>query len=182
MKNNIIDAIFIDRDGTIGGTGNFIHPNDFELYPFTPTSLELLKKNSFKIFALTNQHRISRNEATLDDFINSFKSYGFDDSFICPHAINEPCNCKKPQDGLLLQAKEKYDLNLKNCIIIGDVGSTDMLLAHNVNCMKILVKTGWGEASLGSYRHTWSQVTADYVAQNLLDAVYWILSNFSASL
>ncbi|BFH13843.1 hypothetical protein J6TS7_27980 [Paenibacillus dendritiformis] len=28
-----LQAVFIDRDGTLGGTGHFIHPKDFTLYP-----------------------------------------------------------------------------------------------------------------------------------------------------
>lgn len=34
MNFKKIQAVFIDRDGTIGGTGNFIHPKEFQLYPF----------------------------------------------------------------------------------------------------------------------------------------------------
>lgn len=30
MNENLeLQAVFIDRDGTIGGTGHFIHPNEF---------------------------------------------------------------------------------------------------------------------------------------------------------
>ncbi|MFB4160255.1 hypothetical protein ACE1TF_10240 [Geomicrobium sp. JSM 1781026] len=35
-----IQAVFIDRDGTMGGTGHFIHPNDFSPYPFTRRALK----------------------------------------------------------------------------------------------------------------------------------------------
>ncbi len=27
-----VEAVFIDRDGTMGGTGHFIHPRDFQPY------------------------------------------------------------------------------------------------------------------------------------------------------
>jgi ribonucleotide monophosphatase NagD (HAD superfamily) len=52
-----------------------------------------------------------------------------------------------------------------------------MLAAHAVGATKILVLTGWGKSSLSDHRHTWKDVEPDYVAENLLDAVNWILEN-----
>lgn len=49
-----IQAVFLDRDGTIGGTGHFIQTNNFELYPFAQESINLLKKAGLKVFAFTN--------------------------------------------------------------------------------------------------------------------------------
>ncbi|GIO27280.1 HAD-IIIA family hydrolase [Ornithinibacillus bavariensis] len=170
-----VEAVFIDRDGTIGGTGHFIHPKDFNLYPFSKTALEVLKDNNIKTFACTNQNRISRGQATIDDFYNEFIAYGFDDAFICPHSPNDDCDCRKPKPGLLLEAAKKYNLDLSNTVFIGDVGSTDMLAAHSVGAMKILVRTGWGQSSLDKYRDTWVGIEPDYIAENLLEAVNWIV-------
>ncbi|MGG3915892.1 HAD hydrolase-like protein [Rossellomorea vietnamensis] len=61
-------------------------------------------------------------------------------------------------------------------VFIGDVGSTDMLAAHTVGAMKVLVLTGWGQGSLNQYRDNWAEVEPDYVAENLLDAVKWVIS------
>ncbi|WGG44610.1 HAD-IIIA family hydrolase [Rossellomorea sp. DA94] len=171
-----IEAVFVDRDGTIGGTGHFIHPNDFSPYSFSLDALQLLKDHSIKTFACTNQHRISRGEATFDDFYKEFQSYGFDDAFICPHRSGDDCHCHKPKPGMLLEASQKYNLDLTRTVLIGDVGSTDMLAAHSVGTMKVLVLTGWGQGSLNQYRDSWAEVEADYVAENLLDAVQWVIS------
>lgn len=170
-----IQAVFIDRDGTIGGTGHFIHPNDFDVYPFTEEALNLLKENGIKIFACTNQHCISLGEASLGDFQREFERLGFDDALICPHGANEGCECRKPKPGLLLDAAEKYHLDLTKTVFIGDVGATDMLAADAAGALKILVLTGWGEDSLHQYRHTWSETEPDFIAENLLDAVKWII-------
>ena len=171
-----IEAVFIDRDGTIGGTGHFIHPRNFIPYSFSESALELLKENNIKIFACTNQHRISRGEATIRDFYNELMSFGFDDAFICPHSPSEGCACHKPNPGLLIEASKKYNLDLTKTAFIGDVGSTDMLAAHAVGAIKILVVTGWGNSSLHNYRHQWSDVEPDYIAENLLDAVNWLIN------
>jgi histidinol phosphatase-like enzyme len=45
-----IQAVFLDRDGTIGGTGHFIHPINFELFPSAQESIDLLKKAGLKVF------------------------------------------------------------------------------------------------------------------------------------
>ncbi|HLO03562.1 MAG TPA: HAD-IIIA family hydrolase [Symbiobacteriaceae bacterium] len=170
-----LQAVFLDRDGTLGGTGHFVHPRDFTPYPWTTEALHLLKQSSCKVFAFTNQHRISRGEATAAEFAEQFLSYGLDGTYLCPHGIGEGCSCQKPAPGLLYQAAEEHGLDLTRCAVIGDVGATDMLAAAAVGARKILVRTGWGEDSLGAYRHMWAEVEPDYIATDLLDAVKWLL-------
>ncbi|WP_342598893.1 HAD-IIIA family hydrolase [Psychrobacillus sp. FSL H8-0483] len=170
-----IQAVFIDRDGTIGGTGHFIHPKDFKPYDFSKDAFQLLQDHGIKTFAFTNQHRISRKEASIQEFLEEFRSYGFDDAFICPHSENDVCGCHKPRPGMLLDAARIHNLDLKKCVVIGDVGSTDMLAAHAVGAMKILVLTGWGKSSLQQCRDAWKNVEPDYIAENLLEAVRWLL-------
>lgn len=170
-----VQAVFIDRDGTIGGNGRFIHPKDFSLFEGAQEALNELKAAGLKVFAFTNQHRISSGQATIDDFRKQFTEFGFDNSFICPHDSNENCDCRKPSPGMLHRAAEQYRLDLTKCVVIGDVGDTDMLAAHAVGAKKILVKTGWGEMSLTEHRHKWNGTSPDYIAQNITDAVKWIL-------
>ncbi|MEK4084485.1 hypothetical protein [Psychrobacillus sp. FSL K6-1415] len=62
---NTIQAVFIDRDGTIGGNGHFVHPRDFTPYTFSQHALEMFKEKGLKLFAFTNQHRISSAEASI---------------------------------------------------------------------------------------------------------------------
>lgn len=174
---NTIQAVFVDRDGTIGGSGHFVHPRDFTPYPFSQLALKKLKEKGIKLFAFTNQHRISSAEATINEFQEEFLSNGFDDAFICPHSPKEGCSCHKPKPGMLIEASQKHNLDLMRCVVIGDVGSTDMLAAHKVGATKILVLTGWGKSSYNEYRYTWSDVQPDYIADNLLGAVEWLLSD-----
>ncbi|MEI4770397.1 HAD-IIIA family hydrolase [Psychrobacillus sp. FJAT-51614] len=173
IKN--IEAVFIDRNGTIGGSGHFIHPKDFKPYEFSNDAFKLLKEHGIRMFAFTNQHRISRKEASITEFQEEFLSYGFNDAFICLHCEEAGCMCHKPKSGLLIEAARKHNLELKNCVVIGDVGSTDMLAAHAVGAMKILVLTGWGESSLHQYRDFWKDAEPDHIAQNLLEAVQYLL-------
>ena len=64
------------------------------------------------------------------------------DFFYCPHTAQDNCNCMKPKPGMLLQAKEKYGLNMKECVMIGDQVS-DMYAGFNAGINNlILVTTG----------------------------------------
>ncbi|MFC5986914.1 HAD-IIIA family hydrolase [Marinicrinis lubricantis] len=173
-KMTKIQAVFIDRDGTIGGTGHFIHPRDFHLYEGAQEAINRLKQAGLKVYAFTNQHRISRGEATIEQFKEQFEQFGFDDAFICPHGDADDCTCKKPKPCMLFEASQKYGLELNRCIVIGDVGSTDMLAANAVGAIKVLVRTGWGESSLTTYRHNWKEVEPDYIAEHIRDAASWI--------
>ena len=46
-------------------------------------------------------------------------------------------------------------------------------------CRLILVRTGWGENSLGAYRHTWADVEPDDVAADLLEASRALMAMFT---
>ena len=170
-----IQAVFLDRDGTIGGTGHFVHPNDFQLYPNSAAALRLLREAGLLVFAFTNQHRIAQGQASVEQFEQQFASYGFHRAYICPHEANDECECRKPLPGMLLQAAADYRVDLTRCVVIGDVGDTDMLAANAVGAMKVIVKTGWGSGSLGPYRERWAGVEPDYVAEDVMDAAEWIL-------
>jgi histidinol-phosphate phosphatase family protein len=169
-----LQAIFIDRDGTMGGTGHFCHPKEFTVFPFTVEAIALLKDMGLHVFAFTNQHRISQGMATVEDFVEEFSGYGINHVYVCPHSLEEDCVCKKPNPGMLVNASREHGLDLSRCVVIGDVGGTDMLAAHKVGALKILVKTGWGLNSLTTYRDTWVETEPDYIANDLYDAVMWI--------
>ncbi|AKN29790.1 hypothetical protein Ccar_02565 [Clostridium carboxidivorans P7] len=173
MKD-IIDAVFIDRDGTIGGGCSAVYPGEFELYPFAKEAIKLLKSLGIKIFAFTNQPGISRGESTIQDFERELLGFGFDKAYICPHGEDEKCSCRKPSSELLIKASNEYNIDLKKCVVIGDRWS-DMLAGSNAGTKKILVMTGAGNEALGKYRSKWSSIQPDYIAENILDAVSWLM-------
>ncbi|WP_229754200.1 HAD-IIIA family hydrolase [Fictibacillus barbaricus] len=182
----VIKAVFLDRDGTIGGTGGGMHPFEFTMYDFAPSSIRRLNKLGVKVFLFTNQTRVGRGFFSEDDLLKGFEimkeelsrhSAFLDDIFYCPHSPDEGCRCQKPEIGLLLAAKEKYKLNLADCYVVGDTGSSDMVSAHKAGTKKVLVKTGWGKGSLTSFRKDWKGIEPDYIAEDLVDAVDWILAD-----
>jgi D-glycero-D-manno-heptose 1,7-bisphosphate phosphatase len=79
---------------------------------------------------------------------------------------------RKPNTGMLVSAAWENDLDLCRSFMVGDK-ATDIDLAHNAGCTGILVQTGYGDRVLsGDYQH---HTQPDYIAQDLPDAVQWIL-------
>lgn len=173
-----VDAVFIDRDGTIGGSDKLEYPGKLQLYPNVLDSMNQLKQRGIPIYSFTNQPGISRGEVKHEDFEAELIGFGFDQVYLCPHQHHEGCNCRKPATGMLLQAAKENKLNLNKCIVIGDRW-TDHIAASQAGCMKILVKTGAVEAYRKfvnkEYYGVWGQVTPDYVAETFEDAVNWII-------
>ncbi|WP_113929153.1 HAD-IIIA family hydrolase [Bacillus sp. P14.5] len=180
-------AVFLDRDGTIGGTGGGMHPDEFTLYDFSPQSIKSLNQSGLKVFLFTNKTRVGRGYFSEEQLLNGFerikselKSHSafLDDIFYCPHKPDDGCTCQKPRIGLLMEAQRKYNLRLEQCYIVGDTGSSDMIAANTAGARKVLVKTGWGMNSLTTHRHTWEGVQPDFIAEDLVGAVNWIVNDF----
>ncbi|MGD6802817.1 D-glycero-alpha-D-manno-heptose-1,7-bisphosphate 7-phosphatase [Rossellomorea aquimaris] len=179
-------AVFLDRDGTIGGTGGGMHPDEFTLYDFSPQSIRTLNQSGLKVLLFTNQTRVGRGYFSEKQLLMGFnrmkaelKSHSafLDDIFYCPHKPDDNCFCQKPRIGLLLEAQRKYNLQLEQCYVVGDTGSADMIAAETAGAKKVLVKTGWGINSLTSHRYTWKGIDPHYIAEDLMDAVNWIVND-----
>ena len=181
-----LQAVFIDRDGTLGGSDTVIYPGEFELFPFSAEALTMLHDARIPVFSFTNQPGIARGEATLDDFHKELISFGFDHICICPHTPDEHCSCRKPSPEMLINAAKQHGLQLDKCAVIGDRW-TDMVAAHAAGCIKVLVTTGSGNKdylrySNNEYFGDWLKAIPNYVAENLLGAVRWLLTEPSAQL
>lgn len=168
-----IQAIFLDRDGTIGGNDGVVLPNDFKLYDSAVESISILKQHNIPIYSFTNQQCIARGECKEEAFRDELHDFGFDRVYICPHGHWEGCDCRKPNVGMLEAAKKENGLDLTRCVVVGDRWS-DMLAAARVGAIKILVRTGAWEEAYGRFRHKWADYEADYIASDILDAVKWL--------
>lgn len=178
-------AVFLDMQGTLGGDA-FGDIRDFTFFPFAIAAIRLLNESGVLAIVITNQTRISRGLLTIEFFWDRIGSLRdelgasgahLDAVYCCPHQDSDNCNCKKPKPGLVLQAQRDHHLDLESCYVVGDLGKGDMTLARSVGCKAVLVLTGAGETSLGEFRHTWADISPDFVAEDVLAAVKWILSD-----
>lgn len=177
-------AVFLDRDGTLGGDGFYCHPDDFRLYSNTAEAIKLLNENEIKAIVITNQTHIAYGEITLDQVNHSFHRIQkelseagafLDGWYVCPHGPKQNCLCRKPKPFLFQQAAQDFDIDLTSSYMIGDSGKADMLGAIAAGCQPILVLTGLGKGSYNEFRHEWKEVEPTYIAADVLDAVKYIL-------
>ncbi|MCJ7446990.1 MAG: HAD family hydrolase [Bacteroidales bacterium] len=125
-------ALFIDRDGVINvDKGHVYLSEDFE---FSEGIFHLCRKylsEGYIILVITNQAGIAKGIYTEADFVKltdwmteQFNRQGIIISKVyhCPHHpdITGPCQCRKPSPGLILRAIEEFDLDISECVLIGD--------------------------------------------------------------
>ena len=147
-----IKTIFLDRDGVINKDINYLHKiEDFEFINGVFEACQYFKNLSYKIIIITNRSGISRGYYTENDFqiitnwmIAQFKKNDINilDVFHCPHSPDSNCNCRKPMPGMLLEAKYKHNINMKNSWMIGDK-EADIIAANTAGITNtILVRSG----------------------------------------
>ena len=171
----MMKAVFIDRDGTMGGNYYVEYPQDYYPYEGTREAFSMLRENGFAPMIFTNQSCIARGKDGGYDFAAEFREIGAEDWFICPHDNDDNCDCRKPKPGLLMQAQEKYNLDMNECYVLGDRWS-DMAAGGAMGCKLILVKTGRGNEAIGEDREKWSQYQPVHIAENFYEAVVWLTS------
>lgn len=133
-------ALFLDRDGVINVEKNYVHKiEDFLFIEGIFELVRFFRKKGFKIIVITNQAGIARGFYTEDDFekLNSWMLSEFekrdariDDVYYCPYhpengigEYKKNSYDRKPNPGMILKAKEKYNLDLSDSWLIGDKAS-----------------------------------------------------------
>lgn len=176
-------AVFLDVQGTLGG-GGLDDISTFSFFPCAIEAIKMLNANDILAIAITNQSHIAKGLLTMVDFNKKITNMQaelernnarLDAVYCCPHGDQDNCACRKPLTGMVEQAKADFNIDLRASFVVGDMGSSDMVLAKTAGAKGVLVLTGIGQGSLTTFRHTWSGYEADHVAQDVLDAVKWIV-------
>ena len=188
-------AVFIDRDGTLTYEVGYVnHPSRLRLLPRAAAAIRRLNEAAVPAVVVTNQSGIAKGYFSLEvlDLVNAalraqLQAEGahLDGVYTCTHHPTEgappfraDCDCRKPKAGLLTRAAQELDLDLNASWIVGDKPS-DLAVSEAVGARPVLVLTGYG---LGEweYRRDQFPVKPAHVAEDLLDAVEWILASRSA--
>lgn len=174
-------AVFLDRDGTINeDTGYIDSPERLSIIDGVSSAIKRLNSKGFKVIIITNQSGIARGYFSKDaaDAVNTrlievLEKQGahLDGIYYCPHHPDDNCECRKPKTGMLEKAKEDMHIDFKQSYVIGDKVS-DVEIARNIGGKGILVLTGSGKGEKEKLIHKPS-----YIANNLQDAVEWIIKN-----
>ncbi len=154
-------AIFLDRDGTINKYVGFLRNiDDFELLPTVSKAIKMINCSGYLAIVVTNQPVIARGEVTfveLDEIHNKMETLlGKDGAYLdgiyfCPHhpdsgfdgevkELKFNCECRKPKPGMLIQAAEDFNIDLKQSWMIGD-GKNDVKAGKAAGCKTKMIPT-----------------------------------------
>ncbi len=168
-------ALFIDRDGILGGSNEIEYPGEFEMFPCSAIALKRIKETGIPILYFTNQPGIVASPGLMEEFERELKGFGFDGVYICPHEEGEGCACRKPEIGMLRDAAADRGLDLTKCAVIGDRWK-DMRAGKKAGCATVLVRTGAGESEWEENKLN-LEGFVDHVATDLQEAVRWLLDS-----
>ncbi len=152
MRNYKQKVVFLDRDGVINKEVGYLHKSeDFEFIDGVFTACQHYQANGYKLIIVTNQSGIARGYYQKEDFnkltqwmLVQFGNQGIDilDVFFCPHGPESSCTCRKPQPGMLLEARDKFNIDMENSWMVGDK-EADISAANTAGISStILVKSG----------------------------------------
>ena len=150
--------IILDRDGVINEDSEHFVKTLEEWIPI-PGSLEAMARLSqagHRLVIATNQSGLARGLLTLDDLNamhqrlrDSLVSLGghVEGIFFCPHGPADDCQCRKPRPGLLLQIRDRLQVDIASALVIGD-SLRDLEAAWALGASAMLVLTGKGAQTL----------------------------------
>jgi D-glycero-D-manno-heptose 1,7-bisphosphate phosphatase len=147
-------AIFFDRDGVLieaptrnGKPKSIENISDIKFIADVELILKL-KQLGYYLIVVTNQPDISRKliSHTFVESVNSQikKKYSLNRFYVCPHSDSDDCLCRKPKNGLILEAKKDYNLDLNKCFMIGDRWK-DIIAAEISGCKSIFIDYNYNE-------------------------------------
>lgn len=151
-------AVFIDKDGTL--VHNVPHNVDvgrIRLREDAGPALARLSRQGFALVLVTNQPGIAAglfDESSLaavwDELAEQLAQdgVGLDAIYYCPHHPDGtdpryayPCNCRKPEPGLLLRAADEHGIDLRHSWLIGDI-LDDVEAGRRAGCQTVLLDVG----------------------------------------
>ncbi|MFC1724506.1 D-glycero-alpha-D-manno-heptose-1,7-bisphosphate 7-phosphatase [candidate division KSB1 bacterium] len=185
-------AVFFDRDGTLSEEVGYITDiSMFSLYPYTSKVLKELAALDYKIFVVTNQAGVARgyfntdmvekvhelmkqklveNGAFIDEI---YYSPYYKKGRVQEYSIDS--DCRKPNTGMIEKAAKKYNIDLKNSIMIGDKLS-DIECGRRSGLKTILLLTGHGPVHRKMIEK--EKIYPDFITDNLETALN-IIKGFS---
>ena len=126
-------AIFLDRDGVLNIDKSYVY--QFSKIEWVEGIFDLIRfanNNNFLVIVLTNQSGVAQGmyqesdvislHVQMNDFLK-MKKVRVDDWFYCLEYDSER---RKPRPGMMLEARDKYNIDLAQSYMIGDK-PTDVL-------------------------------------------------------
>ena len=182
-------AVFIDRDGVLIHELGYISTlRRVKLFKRSVDAIRLLKTHGFRVIVVTNQSGVARGyfpesfvKQTHAHITGKLRASGvkIDAFYYCPHhreatvaKYRKDCDCRKPKQGMIKKAAERFNLDLEKSFTVGDK-LTDVKLGHNGGMKGILVLTGFGKWQ--ERRIKKEHIKPDHVAKDFYSAAKWVV-------
>jgi D-glycero-D-manno-heptose 1,7-bisphosphate phosphatase len=147
-------AIFLDRDGTIIEEKNYLaDPDQVVLLEGATAGLRAMARHNLPLVVISNQSGVGRGYFSLDQAravelrlkdMLAREGIFIAGWYMCPHAPEAACDCRKPAPGMIKAAVHDLDVEPGRSFVIGDK-RCDIDLAAAVGAGGILVTTGHGQ-------------------------------------
>ena len=184
-------AIIMDRDGTVCDEVGYVnHVDRIRLLPRSAAAIRAANEAGYQTVVVTNQAGVARGyfaESLVDDVHDRIRELlavegaRLDGIYYCPHhpdvgapPYRQRCSCRKPLPGMLERARDEMGIDLASSYMVGD-SVKDLEAGRSAGTTTVLVLTGYGKGELAYQSHGW-RVKPDHVADDLQDAVSWILA------
>jgi D-glycero-D-manno-heptose 1,7-bisphosphate phosphatase len=187
----------MDRDGTLSAEVGYVTALDqFRLLPRSAAAIRRLNEANLLAVVVTNQSGVARglfDEALVEQVHARMRDQlaqegaRLDGIYVCAHhpVLGEPpwrraCDCRKPEPGLLIRAAREMDVDLASSWLVGD-SARDLEAGRRAGVSPVLVLTGYGRDELRDRIGPDGGAQPAYVAEDLMDAVDWILTQEARS-
>jgi D-glycero-D-manno-heptose 1,7-bisphosphate phosphatase len=136
--------VLFDRDETLVVDVPFNgDPDKVRVAPEARALLDRLRAAGLQLAVVSNQSGVGRGYITLnqvdavnrrvDDLLGPFAGF-----FICPHAPDDECECRKPKPQLILDAARALGVPPHECVVVGDRDS-DVEAARNAGAIPLRI-------------------------------------------
>ena len=138
-------AVLFDRDETIVVDVPFNgDPDKVEPAPNARALLDRLRAAGLPLAVVSNQSGVGRGYITLEqtDAVNRRVEEllgPFGGFFVCPHAPQDDCDCRKPKPKLVLEAARALGVEPGCCVVVGDRES-DVQAARNAGAIPLRIE------------------------------------------
>ena len=181
-------AVFLDRDGTLIEEAGYLDRLDrLVFFPYSVDAVRVLNRAGFAVVVVTNQAGIARGIVRESFVAEAHRAISdrleaggarVDAYYYCPHyptgtveQYRVPCDCRKPQPGLLRRAAADLQIDLARSFVVGDRWH-DIAAGQAVGARGVLVRTGLGRRDEGRPE---PGTTPAVIVDTLADASAWIL-------
>jgi D-glycero-D-manno-heptose 1,7-bisphosphate phosphatase len=151
-------ALFLDRDGTLVEPRHYpSDPSDLVLHRDIGPLLRTFQWAGWELIVVTNQSGIARGYFTVeklermhDRLREMLRVWGVELNAIhaCPHHIDGviphlavPCQCRKPNPGMLRKAAAEREIDLARSWMLGDI-LDDVEAGNRAGCQTALIDLG----------------------------------------